>query len=115
MADDAIEQSRDKRLKYQVVALGTRAGALNRLGRDKEAIADLRRAVGLARPFGDPALFLRTALALLALDGDDALAAEARTVAERIARALPDRDTRQRFEAAEPVRHLLGVKPPGSR
>ncbi len=63
---------------------------------------------------GDPALFLRTAAALLALDGDDALAIEARAAAVRITEALPDRDTRQCFEAAEPVRRLLTVKSPGS-
>lgn len=106
LAGGAIEQSSGKRVKYEALALGTRAQALNRLGRDKEATADLRRAVGLARSIGDPALFLRTAVALLALDGDDALAAEARAAAERIAAALPDGELRRRFETAEPLRAL---------
>jgi predicted RNA polymerase sigma factor len=75
LAADAIELSRGKRVEYQVLALGTRARALNRLGRGKEAVADLRRAVQLARPLGDPALFPRVAAALLALDGDEGLGA----------------------------------------
>jgi hypothetical protein len=60
----------------------------------------------VARPAGSPALFLRPATALLALDGDDALAAEARAAADRITAALPDPEMRRRFEAAEPVRFL---------
>jgi hypothetical protein len=59
-------------------------------------------------------MFLHTAAALLALDGDDTLAAEARAAAHRILAALPDAEMRRRFEAAEPVRLLgdLGSVPP---
>ncbi len=104
-AGDAIERSRAReRVKYQVIGLTTRAQALRALGRTKEAIADLSRAVTLARPVGDPALFLRPAAELLAVDGDDSLAAEAGTAVQRILGALPDADMRGRFEAAEPVR-----------
>jgi len=46
--------------------------------------------VPLARKVGDPAQFVRAASGLLALDGDDALAAEASAAMARIARALPD-------------------------
>jgi hypothetical protein len=94
-------------VKYEALALGTRAQALHRRGRDQDALADLRRAVGLARSIGDPALFLGTAVRLLALDGDDALATEARATAERIAAALPDVELRRRFETAEPVWALV--------
>jgi hypothetical protein len=48
-------------------------------------------------------MFLRAAVGLLAIEGDDALAAETLTVADRIARALPSEDMRQRFESSEPV------------
>ena len=57
-AGEAIEQSRERgRVKYQVVALTTRAQALIDLARTKEAITDLRAAVTLARPTEDLALF----------------------------------------------------------
>ena len=104
-ADDAIGQSRAKgRVKYHVAGLGTRAAALASLGRAREAIANLQTAVALARPVGDPAMFLRTAAMLLQIEGNDVLAAEARGAIERIARAVPDEATRLRFESAEPVR-----------
>ena len=61
------------------------------------------------RPVGDTAMFLRAATALLALDGDGDLAAEARAAAQRIAAALPDEEMRRRFAAAEPVRSLGGL------
>ena len=104
-AGDAIERSRARqRVKYEVIGRTTRAQALRALGRTKEAIADLSRAVALARPVGDPALFLRPATGLLAVDGDDGLSAEAGSAVQRIRDALPDADMLARFEAAEPVR-----------
>ena len=107
-ADESIEQSRRReRVKYEVAGLLTRGQALAVQGKGREAICDLRHAVALARPVGDPAMFLRAASALLALDGDGDLAAEARAATKRIAAALPDEEMRRRFEAAEPVR-LLG-------
>jgi DNA-binding SARP family transcriptional activator/tetratricopeptide (TPR) repeat protein len=99
----AIELNHAKKVKYEAAGLGTRAKALRALGRTREAISDLRRAIQLVRPAGDPAMFLRAAVGLLAIEGDDALAAETRTVADRIARALPNEDMRQRFESSEPV------------
>src|SRR5262249_37773951 len=69
-ADDAIAQSMLRgRVKYQAAALETRAKALVALGREHEAIAGLSRAIDLVRPVGDPAMFLRAAASLLALDG----------------------------------------------
>jgi hypothetical protein len=65
--------------------------------------------VELARSVKDPAMLLKTAAALLALDGDQALAAEARAAAERIIAALPDTELRRRFEAAEPVRLVMAA------
>ena len=67
-----------------MLALVTRAQALSKLGRMREAIGDLRSAVQLARPQADPALFLRSVAALLELDGDDQLAAEAHALARLV-------------------------------
>jgi hypothetical protein len=91
-------------VKYQVLALTTRAQALLDLDRTKEAITDLRAAVTLARPTEDSALFLRAATGLIAIDGDDALADEAQIVVARIAENLPDPDMRREFEIAEATR-----------
>lgn len=103
-ANEAIEQSRAKgRVKYQVLALLTRARALHGEGRAKKSIADLRRAVDLARSIGDAALFPRAAAALLAMDGEELLATEVRAAVGGIARALPNTEIRRSFEAAYPV------------
>jgi DNA-binding SARP family transcriptional activator len=91
----AIEHSRNRRVKYQVIGYGTHAAALHGLGRTREAIADLRRAVGLARHVEEPALFLRAARGLQELDGDDDLAAEVASVTTGIVQALPDARTRE--------------------
>jgi hypothetical protein len=45
---------------------------------ERRGIAGLRHAVWLARDLGDPALMLRAAGALLTLDGNDRLLADAR-------------------------------------
>lgn len=99
-----------RRTKYLVLGLETRARALAGLGRKKVAIGAARNAVHLARPMGDPALFLRAATTLLALDGDDLLLLETRQTAARIMAELPDAEMRRQFETAEPVR-LLGPLP----
>jgi DNA-binding SARP family transcriptional activator/tetratricopeptide (TPR) repeat protein len=109
-AEETIAQSRARgRPKYAVLGLTARAEQRRRSDRTADAIVDLRDAVALARGIGDPALFLRPAAALLALDGDDDLAAEARLVAARIAHAVPDAEMRRRFEEAEAVRFILGL------
>jgi len=106
-ANSAIEQGHVRgRVKYQVLGLGARARALAGLGHSHEAIADLFSAVDLARPAGDPALFLCAAAGLLAIDGDEGLAAEASAAAKSILLALPNAAMRQRFEDAEPVQLL---------
>jgi tetratricopeptide (TPR) repeat protein len=103
-ADDAIAQAQQRgRVKYEALGMQTHAQALAALGRTKEAIAELRSAVERARPVGDPALFLRAATALLAIEGDDALLAEARVTIDRMAAALPV-DLRRIFLDAEPAR-----------
>lgn len=105
LADASLEESQAHgRVKYQALGLEARAKALVSLGRTHEAIEDLRQAVALARPTGDPAMLLRAGAALLAVDGDDDLAREVRAAAEQIRAALPDEAARRAFEAAEPVR-----------
>jgi class 3 adenylate cyclase/tetratricopeptide (TPR) repeat protein len=103
-AGDAIELNRGRKVKYHAAAVSTRAKALHALGRTREAISDLRRLLEFVRSLDDPAMFLRAAPALLAIEGDDDVAAEARAAADRIAGALPDQTLRHRFASAEPVR-----------
>ena len=104
-AEEAIAHSLARgRAKYHVLGLIARGQALLVQARTKEAIADLQRAVALARPIGDPALFLRAAAALLPVAGDDTLVAEGRATVDRIAASLPDTELRRRFEAAQPGR-----------
>ena len=64
-------------------------------------------AVARARRTADPLMFLRPASALLAVDGNDALLAEARTTVVRIAEALPQTELRRCFLEAEPVRAVM--------
>ncbi len=107
LASDAVSESRARgRPKYVAAGLETRAKVLAALGRTPEAIAELRAAVGLARGMGDPALFIRTATALLPLDGSDALLSETRGIARKILAALPSDEMRRNFQAAQPVRSL---------
>jgi tetratricopeptide (TPR) repeat protein len=103
-ADDGLARSRAVgRLKYEVLGLWVRARALDALGRRQEAIVELRAGLEKARALGDPAMRVRLAAALLALNGDDELAAETAATVEQIVAALPDPTVRQRFEEAEPV------------
>jgi class 3 adenylate cyclase/tetratricopeptide (TPR) repeat protein len=106
-AENTITQSASRsRIKYQALGLWTRARSLHRLERTREALADLHTAIKLARSMDDPAIFLRVAAPLLAIDGDDVTLQEARAAAQLIRTALPTEEMRRRFEAAEPV-HLL--------
>jgi tetratricopeptide (TPR) repeat protein len=107
LVEHAIAQSKARgRVKYQAFGHETRAKALAALGSKHAAIAEARKAVDLVRGIESPALFLRAATALLDLDGDEALRAEARAAATRIAAALPNDEIRQIFQAAELVRLL---------
>ena len=108
LAEEVITQSRRTgRLKYQARGLEIRARVLAALGRTHEAIALLQSAVDLVRATGDPAMFLRAATALLSLDDDDALFAEAQARVQQIVQALPDEDLIRRFLRAEALRPLL--------
>ncbi len=96
--------------KYEALGLITSATALHRLGRTREAIADARHAVAVARRTSDPALLLQAIDTLLALDGDDPLAAEARVLNGRILAALPDETMRRRFTESEVVQRILRLE-----
>ncbi len=69
----------------------------------RAALDDLRRALALAQPTGDPAMRLRAARALLEGEPDEAAANAARDAARQIVAALPDDETRRRFESSGPV------------
>jgi len=113
-ATEAVTGSRTHgRIKYVVVGLETRASALATVGRTREATADLRDAVELARGMGDPALFLRAATRLLAIDGNDQLLEETRTTAAGIVAQLPNAEMQRQFQAAQAVRRL-GALPTGT-
>ena len=102
-----IDQCRRcSRLKYEALGLITRAQALWRSNRATEAIADARQAVEVARVTRDPALLLRASDTLLAFDGNDALAAEAKSTVAKIVSGLPDGVTKQRFVDSEIVRRV---------
>jgi hypothetical protein len=57
---------------------------------------------------------MRPATALPSVDGDDALAIEASSAAQRIAAALPDADMQGRFAAADSIRILTRLAAPTS-
>jgi len=100
-ASETVSQSRAVgRTKYVTAGLETRGKALVALGRTREAIADLRSALQLARKMGDPAMSLRVANTLLATEGDDELLAEARMLAAKIIAELPTEEMRDRFRLA---------------
>jgi tetratricopeptide (TPR) repeat protein len=104
----ALSRSK-RRPKYEALGLITAAHALSGLGRTHEAIQKARSAILVARPTADPALLLQAADALLALDGNDPLADEARGLTSRILAALPDETMRSRFtnsEVVQRIRHL---------
>ena len=86
----------------------TSARALGELHRTHEGAANARRAIAFARRTGDPALLLSALDVLLALDGDDALLAEARTLIGSITGALAtaDETMRSRFVTSETVRRI---------
>jgi hypothetical protein len=106
-ATEGIHMSRVRlRRKYEALGLITRGHALARLGRAREAIADVRDGVTIARRVEDPALLLHALDALLALDGNDELAIEARALSDRIVVALPDETMRRRFTESDAVQRI---------
>jgi DNA-binding CsgD family transcriptional regulator len=113
-ANKAMELARSMgRPKYEVLALTARGSALAGLGRKREGIAEMRQAIEVARLTGDPATFLSASAALLTLEGDDALAAEALRASERMLANLPE-NMRAPLEAAEAVQLVRRMAGPRS-
>jgi DNA-binding SARP family transcriptional activator/tetratricopeptide (TPR) repeat protein len=99
-AEEALARAaRHDRPKYRVLGLTARAQALLSLGRAREAIADLHRAVDLARQLGSGPLFVACGTKLLGLDGEAALDAEVVATTQRIMLALPSRNHQVLFHA----------------
>jgi len=88
---EALSRAAGTRPKYEARALITRATFRARhpasKSRRRDALTDLDRALTIARASGDPALIGRALAARLALEGSDALAQEARAIAQQIAAA----------------------------
>jgi hypothetical protein len=109
-ASEGISQSRTAgRPKYEALALITRAHALHRIGRTREAIVDARHGVSVARGTADPALLLVAVDAVLTLDGDDESSREARALQVRISSALPTDTIRQRFTQSDLAQRVQRV------
>lgn len=98
-AEEAVRRSRETgRRKYELLGLLT--GAQARGQRERAAARDgMRDAFAIAQELGDPVLILRTALARLDLEKDDAVRAVARGARTRIADALPESALREGFLA----------------
>jgi tetratricopeptide (TPR) repeat protein len=104
MASECIDDSRARsRPKYEILGMITRARARRALDQIPAAIEDASRAVALARTLGDPVVLLSALNAQLAIDGTDALAAEARASVARIVGQLDDLQLRDSFLASELV------------
>ncbi len=109
-ASEGIRQSQaSERPKYEALGLMTRARALHGVGRTYDAVVDAREGVRVARRTADPALLLLALDALLALDGDDASAAEARALDAQISSALPDQRMQQRFSESEVAQRVRRI------
>jgi DNA-binding CsgD family transcriptional regulator len=116
LATSSVEASRARmRPKYESAALVTRAQALVALGRKREALADMTAAVELARSTADPALFVRIAAAMLRVEPNAPLAAEAYESVARILKAVPNAQMGRCFEASETVQFIYRARGPDSK
>lgn len=100
------DQSRSRqRPKYEALGLATRARAAHRLGA-RSAVKDARAAVAASRRLADPAVLLDCLIALIEIEGTDALLDEARRTTQIILRAVSNETLRSAFLAS------LGAKAP---
>jgi len=110
LSGQALEQSRLRgRPKYEAFALETRARALAASGLAREAITEVRRAVEVARPTGDPAMFFHAGSELLRLHQDEVIAQETLAAAQKILAALPQGEMRLRFQESESFQFLQNL------
>jgi hypothetical protein len=106
-ASEGISRSHTTgRPKYEALGFITRAQALHGLDRTRDAIADARQGVIVARGTADPALLLLALDTLLALAGDHESSAEARALDVRISASLPTEIMRRRFAESEVVQRV---------
>ncbi len=81
---ETLERATGGRPKYEAAALVTRARSRAERGLRAEALADLDRALDIARASRDPALLLRAAVPRCALEGSDALHSEISAIEQQI-------------------------------
>jgi tetratricopeptide (TPR) repeat protein len=102
-----IESRSRHRLKYEALASITHGRALFKLGETSSAIEDAARSVTLARRLGDPPILIEALSALLQIDGNDALLAEACLSIESVRNNLSDEVLRTRFLESETIRSIM--------
>ncbi len=107
-AEQSLRQSQmTGRLKYHAAALETRGKARILTGKKKsEGIGDLRKAIRLTRSVQDPLMFIRPAYALLCIEKNEALLAEANRVVMQIKESLARTPLYRPFKQSELVRKL---------
>lgn len=106
-AEDALARSRTTgRVKYEALALQSKAHALALDGRKGEAIPLMQSALDLLRPLNTPDLLFRAATNFLAVEGNDTVLEEARKTADRIIQGLPTSDIAAAFIQSQPYKML---------
>jgi tetratricopeptide (TPR) repeat protein len=107
-ANHSIEEGHLRhRVKYEALGLATRARARLQLAQTPLAIEDVSRAVTLARNLGDPAVLIDTLALQLILDGNDALASEAKRTVDQVLSKLSNPRLRKCFLDSESVKLVL--------
>ena len=100
-AEDAFQQSHNRRPKYEVLGLVAASRARFALGEQVAASEQIAAALGIARGLGDPAVKLRALAAHIQIAGDDSLVAEARATTETMLAEVSDKRLRSRFLASD--------------
>lgn len=109
-ATQVIDQSRPRqRLKYEALALATRARAWAQL-RSRRSADDARAATEVARRLADPAVLLDCLGVLLEMDGSDAVLTEARQTTHAMLGTLSSPSLRGAFarSVSAKYRGILG-------
>jgi hypothetical protein len=106
-AQETVTQAAERgRAKYEALGLLAHAHAHRGLGHCGEATTSLRSARAIANRLDYPALVLRVTSQMLGHDGDDELAAEARSAVTRISSELDDPAAKRGFESAPAVTRI---------
>lgn len=105
------ESASGGRVKYEALALWTRAQAFQKSGDSVRAIADLRRALAIAVRTGEPAMLIRLGSTLLQIEGDDTLAAALRSTIQSAMANMSEASLRDGFLNADPIRRI-GISMP---